>query len=294
VITDGQISIVIPNRVKLVEFLTRIGFLLIDESHLADAKSFQAVIDNAPNAFFKIGVTATPLMKGVEEDLMLIGSTGSIIAEIPMTLLIELGFLAQPLIKLVKVTDPPLSKRLPWPEAYSRGITNNGFRNMQVIEEAAKLAHSGCKTLVLVSRKDHGKSLQYMIESQVDDLKSAYIDGDKDDKTRDREIARLESGEIQILVASTIMERIETGQDQKGCYFAAMLAMVMGSNPGPQISMNRLDRSGVWTILWSGIYSECYPRKKTVRTSDHVKTSCFVRGHRHIDKASRAGVSVRC
>jgi superfamily II DNA or RNA helicase len=161
-------------RAETASFLSTNHVLILDEAHTGSADSFQAVIPLCYRALYRIGVTATPFMKGDFESLRLISITGPTIKDIPMRELIDQGFLAQPLIKFVPIESPPLSKKLKWADAYANGIVNNAGRNERMIQEALDLASNGHQVLILIYQKKHGRMLIDILKTHYPHVTSRY------------------------------------------------------------------------------------------------------------------------
>lgn len=185
-------------------FLENIDMLIVDECHLLDAKSFLSVANECKNALYRIGLSATPLMKSSEADMTLISATGSIIREINIKGLVDRGLLAQPILKFVKISSPTLLKRLNWQEAYHHGIVYNDIRNESVVREALDFAKSGKPCLILVNKIEHGEILIDMLRSTT--VRCKYIHGKKNSEVRQLALQEIQNGELDILVSSTILD----------------------------------------------------------------------------------------
>ena len=190
---------------ELAALLKGADFIFLDEAHRGDTMTFQAVCNECSNAYFRIGLTATPMMKGLFEDLQLISQTGGIIYHITIKDLVDRGLLAQPYIKFIKITAPLLNQRLAYAAAYSQGIARNDLRNQQIIEHAVDFAHAGLTTLILVSKIEHGKHLLEML-ARYPGLRIRFIHGSKDIETREEALKALAAKEIDILISSTISD----------------------------------------------------------------------------------------
>ena len=146
---------------ELAALLKGIDFIVLDEAHRVDSKMFQAVCDAAENAAYRIGLTATPLMKGVMEDMSLMGQTGNIIYRITIKDLVDRGLLAQPYIKLVKIYEPKIARKLKYSTASKLGVTDNNLRNIEVVNHALDFARHKMTTLILVNQINHGQTLAF-------------------------------------------------------------------------------------------------------------------------------------
>jgi superfamily II DNA or RNA helicase len=188
---------------ETMTFLKSIDMLILDEAHRADARTWMKVCDACVNAYYRIGLTATPLMKGAIEDMKLIAATGEIIHQITIEDLIERNLLAQPYVKLVKITEPLLNQRFSWRKAYTDGVVHNEHRNRRIVIEAMKLVKAGRQVLVLVNEIKHGEILDRILGEM---FRCRYIHGSKDTETRQQALRDFQAGKLDILVSSTITD----------------------------------------------------------------------------------------
>jgi len=199
-----------PADPQIQALLKSVDLLILDEAHNGDAISFETVFSTCTNAFYRIGLTATPLMKGIESDIKLMCITGEVIFRITLKDLIDRGLLAQPYIKFVKIATPrifkdPKGRTLNYQSAYKYGITENERRNELVVKETMELAAAGETVLILVSKINHGKRLQAMFKPFTH-LKTRFIHGSKSDEERDSALKELEAGIYNVLISSTITD----------------------------------------------------------------------------------------
>ncbi len=184
--------------------------VLVHNCHNGDATSFEQTFAACTNAFYRFGLTATPLMKGIESDIKLMCITGDVIYRITLKDLIDRGLLAQPYIKLVKITTPnlfkdPKGRTINYQSAYKYGVTENDRRNELVVQETLELAAAGETVLILISKINHGKRLQAMFKPYTH-LKTRFIHGSKSDEERDTALKELEAGKYNVLISSTITD----------------------------------------------------------------------------------------
>ena len=175
---------------EIMALLKSIDFIFIDEAHRGDARSFQAVCTACTNAYYRIGLTATPLMKGLFEDIALISQTAGVIYRITIADLVARGLLAQPYIQFVKITTPLLNQKLAYASAYKQGIQENDFRNQDIVNKGVEFARAGLTTLILVTKIPHGKDLLARF-SKYPGLRVQFVHGSKDTDTPGRGIRRL-------------------------------------------------------------------------------------------------------
>ena len=197
------IKYIVPPDPEFKRFLEGVDFLIVDEAHRGDARMFQEVCDACRNTYYRMGLTATPLMKGDIPDAKLVGITGPLIANITIQDLIDRGLLAQPVVKLIRVKEPALPKRMKWQAAYTKGIVRNTYRNGLIVEETLALVKAGLQVLVLVTQLDHGDILWKQFARHC---RCAYINGKDESEVRQAAIEGVKKGKIQVLISSTILD----------------------------------------------------------------------------------------
>ena len=194
-------------RAAMIEALSRFEFVILEEAHEASGNSFYEIMRYCKNAHYRLALTATPFMKDSQEaNMRLMASSGPIAIKVSEKTLIDRGILAKPYFKFVelKVKPPKLYRSTPWQKAYKIGITNNDYRNKLIVVEAARAVKYGLSVMVLVQQKEHGKILKKMFDSIK--LKSDYIFGEDNQANREACIEKLKSGELQVLIGSTILD----------------------------------------------------------------------------------------
>jgi len=234
--------------------------LVLDEAHLGNATTWQAVIQACPNAYYKVGLTATVGLRDELANALLRGVTGGLIFKITARTLIDRGLLAEPHIDFLRVNAPDLPKFIDWQTAYTDGVVKNYDRNLMVLKRALRYTRQGLSPLVLVNRVDHGKILA-KVASQA--CKAVFISGASKLEKRQAAINALAAGELDMLISSGIMD---TGID-----VPQIKSMVLAG--GGMSSVKTFQRIGRGMRVAEG--------KTTVQITDFV--DCH---HRHLMKHS--------
>jgi len=194
-----------PGNPDIMNYLKSVDVVILDECHNGTSESVLTTMQHCPNALYRIGMTATPLMKSFQDDLKLMAITGDIISRITMKDLIDRGLLAQPYVKLIKINEPILPRTVPYGRAYKLGVVQNNHRNNLIIQEALDLAKDGKTILILVAQIQHGKILSGIL-SDYPGLKHKFIHGSKSKEIRREAIDLLKNEKINILISSTIAD----------------------------------------------------------------------------------------
>lgn len=137
--------------------------LVIDEAHLA-VEVTEELGKNAVNAFYKLGLSATP-WRTDNQEIRIEGTLGQKIIDVSASDLIERGFLVPPKIFMCKVNESHVANT--YAEVYTKNIVHNWERNFRIKQFAEGFKTEGRPTLILVERREHGDLLESMIEDSV-------------------------------------------------------------------------------------------------------------------------------
>jgi superfamily II DNA or RNA helicase len=172
--------------------------VIVDEAHTAAAGTFAAVIEKCPNAYYRWGVSGTPLDRSDKRSNITIGLLGPIICRVPATELIEAGVLAKPLVRFMRY-DAEEVYAAKWSDARVLGLVENRARNQAVLH-ATKRAAKPC--LLFVDILDHGKDLAERLARAK--INAEFVWGDKKTKERQAALDRLERGDLDVVVSSPV------------------------------------------------------------------------------------------
>lgn len=145
---------------NVANFIARADMLILDEAHHASAKSWTEICEwcRAP---YRLAYTAT-----VHDDpecysyidLKLIGLVGPIFFEVRSKELRERGFLADPLVTVLRTGATKITL-WDWDSVYVAGIVHNKVRNSMIVSLAAGCYKGGNKVMVFIGRRKHGHRL---------------------------------------------------------------------------------------------------------------------------------------
>lgn len=183
------------------DLLSRAGGLIVDECHSVAAQTFYKVLMRCP-AGYRIGFSGTPLDRGDRRNVYVVAATGPKIFTIEAQLLIEQGVLSRPTIHMVPCRQSNLPSQAGWQEVYRKGVADSAQRNQLVCSIANSRPGP---TLVFVKEIEHGRTLEKAIQRRG--LKRcAFVWGQDSSRERRQAIVRLQRGEIEVLVTSSIFE----------------------------------------------------------------------------------------
>ncbi len=184
---------------KMVELVTQVDGVIFDEAHTLPAESFWKVSMALSNAYYRIGLSGTPLARGDKKSVYTIAATGPVIYRIKPEVLIKQGVLARPKIKMVECVQE--SEKPTWQGVYGECIVRSVARNKLVVD-AAKRADKPC--LVFVKELKHGKVLVKRLEKEG--LSADFVWGNHSQQSRDRSIESLVRGDTDVLVCSVVFQ----------------------------------------------------------------------------------------
>lgn len=192
---------------KAFNLLEKIELLFIDECHHAASDSYYDVARSC-NAFFRFGLSGTPLKRTDGADLKLVAVTGPILYNVTNKFLIERGVSSEAEIKLVPIRKPDIQKGTPYIDAYRVGITDNLYRNRLLCLIAEELVRDNRKVIILVREIGHGKKIDERLWSfrKQSFITHQFITGKEPTPVRQRALKEFANGEIQVLIATSILD----------------------------------------------------------------------------------------
>lgn len=193
-------------RKKTLKTLQLFELVILEEAHESSGNSYFDILKHCANAHYRLSLTATPFMKADEEaNMRLMACSGPIGIKVSEKDLINKGILAKPYFKYAQLPAPAHHARYAaWQRAYKQGIVENEKRNFHIVYEASRAVAHGLTVMVLVQYKQHGRTLKDMM-SQAG-LRAQFIFGDDNQDRRVRELAKIASGQTQVLIGSTILD----------------------------------------------------------------------------------------
>ena len=177
--------------------------MIVDEVHTLPADSFYNVAASAPNAYYRIGMSGTPLARGDKRSLYSIAATGELIFQIKPEALMLAGHISRPTIRMVPVVQVGAAKT--YQGAYSELIVRSTKRTNAVVELAKRVAKPG---LVFVKEIKHGQRLTKKLRDAG--LRVEFVWGNTSTGQRDDAIRRLRWGDLDVIVCSVVFQ---TGTD---------------------------------------------------------------------------------
>lgn len=196
----------VEKRKGLREFLSKIECLLIDEAHHIPAKSCLNISEACPNAYYRIGLSASPWREDLA-DLLIQAVTGKQLIDINASYLIQRGYLSKPTIKFIHFKHQKQSRGLKYKDFYTKTIVENEQRNKLITDIVLIHALQGESVLVSVSRIKHGEILETMIKDGFKDLHRSmikFVNGEDHPEELAQTLVDLHERKLLVVIATSV------------------------------------------------------------------------------------------
>lgn len=192
------------NKRQLKKLLEGIGYLILDEAHHGEAKTFKKPADDCKNAIIRHGFSGTPYSLSTD-DLELESVTGPVLHKISVSDLIGDGYLSIPIVTMNHYKSKEVDDNT-WTQVYRHGITMLEERNRLATAIINDRFEDGLSILVTVREKKHG----YLIKDEllktyaVSSRDISYLSGKDEQSVRDKTKKSFMDGHIKILIVTSI------------------------------------------------------------------------------------------
>jgi superfamily II DNA or RNA helicase len=187
------------------KLLSRSQLLFCDECHHGASDSFYLVL-RACNAFFRYGMSGTPLKRTDGADLRLIGATGPLIAEIRNKELIRRGISNKVEIHIVPIYEPDIDPGCAYQDVYQMGIVDNPYRNRILCKKVEEFVLQKKNVVVLVRELQHGFRLDENLWKYCKFVPHQFINGKETSEIRQKALSSFEKGELPVLMGTSILD----------------------------------------------------------------------------------------
>lgn len=186
------------------QYASLFDIVVVDECHIGtgletnNGKILQGML--AP---VRLGLTAT-LPTSAEDKLWLEGLLGPVIEGCSIAQGIDLGVLARPRVRIIKIPfRQSVNDLRTYKDVYRAGVVISRARNQLVLDTAAAYVNAGQSVLILINQTEHGAILQRMAQ-QAYQWSIPFIWGDTDSDTREYYRHALNNKEALCIIASTV------------------------------------------------------------------------------------------
>lgn len=170
-----------------------------DEAHVMASMTGLTVMKACTNAFYRIGLSATPLDRSDEASIHVVGLFGPIGYEVPTSLLIERGYIANTVVNFLRHDHlEPRSYNSP-DEAYTGRIVMNPERNKLIIK-AVEVADK--PVMLFLLREAHVMGFHKKLKALG--YKTAFVTQRVGTRERERIKKGANDGDIDVIVAGNV------------------------------------------------------------------------------------------
>lgn len=201
------------------EVLNNTEMLITDEAHHLSATTCQLISNMCPNAYYRVGVSATPWRDDLL-DILIESVTGRNIYQYTATQAIKDGYLAKPNIHLVrfKQKNMPLTMetqvtdkkgnvaikrvKVDYSMLYDERVINNVRRNYLISKIARKLYKEGKSCLIIVKRLAHGEAIYDLLKDLGEQVR--YVNGEDHPDWLQQTLNDLDQKKFMVCIATGI------------------------------------------------------------------------------------------
>lgn len=192
----------------ILEFLSDVDVLFIDECHSAASDTFYIITSLCP-AYYRFGLSATPLDRTDGADLRLLATTGPVRYNVSNKQLVDLGVTAKADIVFDSIRGPVLPSKTTYATAYKSGQSENPEALAAVVSWVRAFRANGLSVMILVEEISHGKLIDEALWNDTDGefIPHQFIHGSEDSEVRQNAISDFDKRDIPVLICSRIADQ---------------------------------------------------------------------------------------
>lgn len=187
-----------PHDLEATALLAGAQGVVFDEAHILPANSFLGIAMRTPNAYWRVGMSGTPLARGDRRSLYTVAATGPVIHRVHPDVLIKAGVLSRPKIRMVPLEQHATGPGR-WHDVYRELVVESRKRNDLVVRVTTGATKP---SIVFVKEIDHGRALEAMIRKAG--ISCEFIWGTDSTEERRAAVRRLVRRDVDVLVASVV------------------------------------------------------------------------------------------
>lgn len=178
--------------------------LVMDECHSVGSETHYEVADAIP-AYYRFGLSGTPLDRSDGADLKLIAQTGEIVYEISNKFLIERGISVRPHIEMIRIDKPEIHPKMTWQTVQKVGIIDNEHLNKKVVEKVVEFTDQNLGTVVMVEKYKHADNIRELLDKEK--VRYKYLSGKEKGPVREEALNEFTNKELDCLLVTTVFDQ---------------------------------------------------------------------------------------
>ena len=198
------------NIKKYQKFLSGVDMVLIDEADVIDNKTYKTVIQHLYNSRIRVGLSGTLYMSQLKKKLVhnmnIMSFIGDKVNEVKLAEMVKKGY-STPIVCKMIYAPFKYSGNSDYPTEYKEVITNNvKAYELSLKRTKFNLSYNRLPMLIVCKFIDHCEKLyKYYTKHLGDKYTIQYVHHNT--KGRDEILRQFRNGEIDILIATTIISR---------------------------------------------------------------------------------------
>lgn len=213
---------------SIIDLVRTVNGVMVDECHSLGAPGNYEVVMACENAYYRVGLTATP-HRGDGRSVFMTAALGNIAYKVEAKYLMEIGILSKPNIKFLVVRHKGSDAKT-WQGAHGAHVVRNAERNKLLLSTCVTAAKP---SLAFVKELKHGKRLCEALEKKG--IKTEFVWGAKNVKVRAAAIDRLERGDTEVIVCNVVF--------QEGVDIPSLRSIIIGTGgASPIATIQRMGR----------------------------------------------------
>lgn len=195
---------------KYQKFLSEVDMVLIDEADVIDNKTYKTVIQHLYNSRIRVGLSGTIYMSQLKKKLVhnmnIMSFIGDKVNEVKLVEMMEKGY-STPIVCKMIYAPFKYSGNDDYPTEYKKVITDNvKAYELSLRRTKFNLRYNRLPMLIVCKFIDHCEKLyKYYTKHLGDEYTIQYVHHNT--KGRDEILRSFRNGEIDILIATTIISR---------------------------------------------------------------------------------------
>lgn len=201
---------------ELAEFMVNVEALYVDESHHISCDTVQLVANSCVNAFYRIGVSATPYRADLL-DILIESATGKVNYRYTASQGIRDGYISKPYIHLVDFKQSPYPRKkevidektgeiktqpVKYMDLYTDRVIRNLKRNTLISTIAYNHFMKHESVLIIVRNIEHGENLYAQLKYLGETVR--WVNGENNAAELQKVLKDLNDGTCRICIASGI------------------------------------------------------------------------------------------
>jgi len=214
------------------DILKNFPVVFSDECHHISALTWAKCLKES-GAYYRYGLSATPLLRDDISNMTVRGLLGEEIASVTNEELMDLGISATPSVYLFEINFPTFPRHYPYDKVYEESIVFGEKRNGLIVSSAKRFVDQHKSVFIIVFRIQHGQFLTEMLQKAG--VEAEFISGEGSTPERNHQVLKMfAEKKIHCVVSTSISD--------EGLDIPAMDVLIIGV--GDKSALKAVQRVG--------------------------------------------------